>query len=395
MRAYLTFMAPRLVEMHRLLKDTGSLYLHCDPSANHYLKGMMDMVFDQANRKKNDFFRTELIWWYHWGVHTPKNWNKKHDVILYYCKDPKQVFFDGNRVRVPYGGKKGGMTQDPKWNKSYNEEGKLPEDVLEIATINAMSKERLGYPTQKPIALYEKLVKASSNEGDVVLDPFAGCGTTLDAAQVLNRKWVGIDITLLALEPMQDRLFDRHQLRACIDYDIEGYPTNMEEVRLLVNNHKRYHDFSNWAVTRLGLNPTQNAGDGGYDGIGHCTIWIPEGMQENEGKIMAEVKAGNPTLTQVRAFCRAMDKNKATAGVFITLGRVTKGMEEEADSMGVFEHNNEIYPRLQFWQITQDYFDNPDSINRTIRLPKSITPRKKNEQHVPIEQQLELNVAAG
>ena len=187
MGAFMCFMSVRLMEMRRLLKPTGSIYLHCDPTASHYLKACMDAIFGQKN------FRNEIVWWYSWGVHTANHWNKKHDIILYYAKDFKKVMFDGNRVRVPYreGSK---MTTDPKWNKSYNPEGKLPEDVLEIPTINAMSKERYRYPTQKPLALYERIIKASSNSDDVVLDPFCGCATTLIAAERLNRQWVGIDL---------------------------------------------------------------------------------------------------------------------------------------------------------------------------------------------------------
>ena len=136
------------------------------------------------------------------------------------------------------------------------------------------SKERLGYPTQKPLALYERLITASSNEGDIVLDPFCGCGTTIDAAHTLKRQWMGIDITILALDPMRQRLANRHGLEPSIDYQIEGYPTNMQEVRKLLKegDKRKYHDFSNWAVTRLGLNPTKDVGDGGLDGVGHVTL---------------------------------------------------------------------------------------------------------------------------
>ena len=394
MRSYLAFMAPRLVEIHRLLKNSGSFYLHCDPSASHYLKTLLDTIFDSTNLKENNYFRTELIWWYHWGRHTPKNWNRKHDVILYYCKNPKLVFFDGTRVRVPYGGTSGGMTQDPRYNKSYHEDGKLPEDVLNIPIINTRSKERTGYPTQKPLALYQPIIKSSSNEGDVILDPFAGCGTTIDAAQSLNRKWIGIDITLLALEPIKRRIYERHNLKSVIDYDMEGYPTNMQEVELLVNNQKRYHDFSDWAVTRLGLKPTKKTGDGGYDGVGHFTLWIPEGMEQTSGTVMAEVKSGKPSINQVRSFCHSMNENNAIAGVFITLHKVSAGMRELADRMGTFEHNGKEYKRLQFWQITQEYFDNPDSINRIIKLPKSVVTSKKMDPYI-VDDQIDLLEAVG
>ena len=392
MRSYLTFMAPRLVEMHRLLKDTGSIYLHCDPSASHYLKGLMDAIFDRSNNSKNKNFRNEIVWGYRTGGVSRKYWPQKHDILLFFSKS-ETCTHNPLKERIYY--------DKPFFNENQDEEGRYYADVFvrdiweDIKPLINVSKERSGYPTQKPQELYERLIQASSHEGNIVFDPFAGCGTTIDAAEELGRSWIGIDLTLLALEPMQDRLREHHALRPNIDYDIEGYPTNMEEVHLLVNDRKKYHDFSNWAVTRLGLKPTKDIGDGGFDGVGHFTVWIPEGMKQNAGRIMAEVKSGKPTLTQVRAFCHSMTKEKATAGVFITLEKVSSGMREEAESMGTFEHNGITYPRLQFWQITQEYFDNPDSINRVIRLPKAVKPSKKSGKRVVDDSQLEMDLAAG
>ncbi len=196
---YLSYMAIRLMECHRILKDTGSIYLHCDPTMSHYLKLVMDCIFGEGN------FRNEIVWWYSWGIHTNKYWNRKHDTILCYAKDDKKVYFDGNKARTPY--RRGsGMTTDPMYNKAYHPDGKLPEDVFDIPTINGMAKERTGYPTQKPLALLERIIKASSNEGDMVLDPFCGCATTCVAAEKLNRKWVGIDISIKAYELVKARL---------------------------------------------------------------------------------------------------------------------------------------------------------------------------------------------
>jgi len=199
MPGYLIWLNARLYEMKRLLKKTGSIYVHCDWHASHYIKVEMDKIFGYDN------FRNEVIWWYSWGYHTPKYWNRKHDTILVYAKNAHQVYFDGNKARVAY--RKGSnMTTDPNWNKSYNEEGKLPEDVFDIATINAMSKERIGYPTQKPEALLERIIKASSNEGDVVADFFIGGGTTAAVAQRLGRRWIASDQSRVAVAITADRL---------------------------------------------------------------------------------------------------------------------------------------------------------------------------------------------
>ncbi len=209
MMAYLTYMSQRIVEMHRVLKETGSLYLHCDPTASHYLKILLDFVFGRKN------FITEIIWSYAWGVRTTKRWNRKHDVILMYAKSRNFTFnykdvleerkaSEATKNRLQY---KGAMTTD--WNKGRGSEKlALPTDVWYIPTINAMSKERTGYPTQKPLELIKRVVLASSNEGDVVMDPFCGCATTCVAAQQLGRKWVGIDIEKQAVKVLIQRLSD-------------------------------------------------------------------------------------------------------------------------------------------------------------------------------------------
>ena len=195
MMAYLTYMSQRVVEMRRVLKDTGSFYLHCDPTAGHYLKIMLDGIFGKKN------FIAEIIWSYAWGVRTTRRWNRKHDVILMYAKS--RIFtFNYSAVmekrreevlrRLEFGSASATMAADR--GKSGDRTMALPTDVWYIPTLNAMSKERTGYPTQKPLDLLKRIVLASSNEGDVVMDPFCGCATTCVAAQQLGRKWIGIDV---------------------------------------------------------------------------------------------------------------------------------------------------------------------------------------------------------
>ena len=219
MKAYLTFMAQRVIEMHRVLKDSGSLYLHCDQTACHYLKLILDLVFGKHN------FRNEVIWCYT-GPSSPgtKNFLRKHDNIFRYTKGDTWVW---NRPYIPYKVPrklyKGYETKNapitPELEAQYNERGKPLEDYwLDINSLKS-GKERTGYPTQKPLALLARIIKASSNEGDVVLDPFCGCATTCVAAQNLNRNWIGIDISNVAAKLVAERLsYDGDMKRLFTDF---------------------------------------------------------------------------------------------------------------------------------------------------------------------------------
>jgi len=396
-RAYLAFMGPRLVECHRVLHPTGSMYLHCDSTASHYLKGLMDAIFGSAN------FKNEIIWKRYRGKRSgaKTKFPAVTDTLLFYVKskdaefalpftplDPdyvKRVYrHDDGDGKGPY--RFGGRIRDRKYYLA-NSRG-VPTTNLwdDVPELNGTNPERLGYPTQKPRALYERIIAASSKPGDIVLDPFCGCGTTIDAAETLNRQWIGIDITLLALDPMQKRLRERHGLEPSVDYEIAGYPTNMQEVTLLVRDQKKYHDFANWAVTRAGLEPTANVGDGGFDGSGTVKIWNPRSQKSRNTRVIAEVKSGKPNVSMLRAFCHTIRETKAQVGIFITLEPVSGGMKAMQEDMGTFQHNGVSYPRLQFWQIDEGYFANPESLNETIRLPWRIESRHKSERHFKDEQ---------
>jgi site-specific DNA-methyltransferase (adenine-specific) len=194
MGAYLAFMAVRLLAMKRLLKPTGSIYLHCDPTASHYLKELMDAIFGKEN------FLNEIIWAYNSGGGTKKRFGRKHDVILFYSKT-KDYFFNADAVRVPYD-----ATIAKSREHLFNDNGKVMPDVWNISRPPNHSKEWLGYPTQKPLKVYETMILASSKPGDIVLDPFCGCATTLVAAEKLQRRWVGIDIWTQAHEAVRTRL---------------------------------------------------------------------------------------------------------------------------------------------------------------------------------------------
>ena len=206
MMAYVTYMSQRFIELHRVLKATGSIYLHVDPTASHYLKLIMDRIFGK------ECFRNEIIWYYENGGGRAKRWfNKKHDVIFWYSKSDRHWTYNIDDIRVPYkptsAYAKYGTTHHNVGKKYMpSEKGKNPDNVWKIGILNISAKERLGYPTQKPLALLKQIIKTSSNEGDVIFDPFCGCATACVAAQQMDRKWIGIDIEEQAAKVLVDRL---------------------------------------------------------------------------------------------------------------------------------------------------------------------------------------------
>jgi len=217
MMAYLTYMAQRIIEMHRILKDTGSLYLHCDPTVSHYLKILLDFVFGKNN------FRNEIVWCYSIGGKSKRTFGKKHDIIFFYSKSCHYTFIEkgASIARKPNSHMKTDIDEmgrvyqekiDKKTGKRYIyylDEGKIAEDYwTDIETLNREDKERTGYPTQKPLALLRRIILASSNEGNIVMDPFCGCATTCVAAQQLNRRWIGIDIKKQPVKILIERLSD-------------------------------------------------------------------------------------------------------------------------------------------------------------------------------------------
>ena len=216
LKGYLKFMEVRLIECRRVLKDTGSLYLHCDPTASHYLKVMLDGVFGIGN------FRNEIVWDYKRFPNPGQNFQKSHNIILRYAKSGNytwnQLFEpNGRAFRLKHVRNKSGQLKQVKTD--IPSQGSYMRDVWFISSLNGQAKERLGYPTQKPVALYERMIKASSNQSDIVLDPFAGSGTTLDAAHTLGRAWIGVDVGDEAISVIQGRLRQRHGLEYDRDYE--------------------------------------------------------------------------------------------------------------------------------------------------------------------------------
>ena len=345
MLAYLSYMAERLMECHRLLKPTGSIYLHCDPTASHYLKMLMDSLFGAGN------FKNEIIWYYKNASRGKKQFAKAHDVIFWYEAKRKKAVFNRDDMLVPF---ESGMT---KWryetggqrNKPMPE-GKTPDDVLVLSALNANDKtERLGYPTQKPVELLEHIIKASSNEGDLVLDPFCGCGTTVVGAQRLNRQWAGIDISAFAVESVMKRRLEKYGIKA----ETEGIPVDFGGAEALAA--KSGFKFEIWAVHQVpGLAPnSKQVGDKGVDGRGTLTFE----STTNRDAVIAQVKAGKANAGQLRDFLYTMTAEDAVAGVFITLrqSHATKGMRQTAAAEGTYRIKNDSrdYPRVQFWSIEE------------------------------------------
>ena len=374
MLAYLSYMAERLAECHRVLKDTGSIYLHCDPTASHYLKAVMDAVFNSGN------FRREIVWSNEDSSgfkSKAKNWIRGHDTLLYYCKSSRDSVF--NKQYLPLsestirrydkkddqGRYKIYRTKNGDERKVYLNKARgrsmssVWTDIASFQTVNNTG-ERTGYPTQKPIALLERIIKASAAKGNLVLDPFCGCGTTIAAARNLGLDWVGIDISPLAIDVIRKERFPG------VEFPVHGIPVNLATARRLAKD--RPFDFEKWAITRIpGLAPNdQQVADGGVDGRGHL-VNAPDNLDST--LVLAQVKGGSPSVDQVKAFAKEIEDQKAAAGIFITLEPFSSPTAERvASGMADLKIGAMDYPRLQFWSIDL-HFD-----NRPAKVPPMVNP---------------------
>ncbi len=336
MCAYLVMMAVRLLEFHRILKNTGSIYLHCDSTASHYLKLLMDTVFKLGN------FRNEIVWCYTGPSATKSGFPRKHDIILRYSKTDNFIF-NVDAIRVPYDDatlsrrnysetKKRGIKFKGKDIGEYTS-GKIPEDWWnDIPSGGQISrKERVGYPTQKPIKLLERIILASSNEGDIVLDPFCGCGTAVDASQKLKRKWIGIDITYLSINVIINRMKQRYP---DLKIDIKGMPEDLESAKFLASQNKTQFEY--WALSMVGARPRRP--DKGVDGVRY--IYDENGKETNT--VIVQVKGGAINTGMIRDFAHTITKENAYVGIFITLEETTAGMRTEASTMGFAKEPSEL-----------------------------------------------------
>ncbi len=404
MMAYLSMMAVRLVELHRVLKQAGSMYLHCDPTASHYLKILIDSVFGVSN------FRNEIIW-KRSHAHSDSKQGARHygrvtDTLLFYSKsqEPKwapqfvpydQAYVDrdyrrqdpdGRRYRIdnlqgPGGAEKGnpsyevmGVTRYWRYSKEKMEDlicrgrviqtrpGAVPQykrylDEMpgvpvqnlwdDLPAINNRSNEFLGYPTQKPLSLLERIINTSSSQGDVVLDPFCGCGTSTHAAQKLKRQWIGIDITHLAISLIEKRLKDAFP---GIKYEVHGTPKDLDGARNLAAVDK--YQFQWWAVSLVNAVPFAGKKKGADSGIDGLIYFKPEGKTTE--KAIVSVKGGeNVNVAMVRDLAHVVDRENAKIGVFITLADSTGPMRTEAVKAGFYETLYGKYPKIQILTIRE------------------------------------------
>jgi site-specific DNA-methyltransferase (adenine-specific) len=407
MMAYLAMMAVRLRELHQKLKPTGSLYLHCDPTASHYLKILLDGIFGP------DGFRSEIIW-----KRTTAHNDAKHqypdvtDTILFYAKGPRATFnrqflaYDQSYLDSKYRHKDADgriyrldnlRSPQPRPNLTYTYKGHEPHpngwavskekmadldrnglldfprkaggriqlkrylDKMpglpvtnlwdDIHPVNAMARERLGYPTQKPLTLLERIIQTSSNEGDLILDPFCGCGTTIEASERLKREWIGIDVAVHAIKVIEGRLLER--LGDKVKYQIEGMPRDFESaVKLAERDKYQFQWWANYLFNPHAIREQKKGADRGVDG----ELFFPNGPGRPWGRMLTSVKGGEQVgPSMVRDFGRVLEREEAQLGLFICLRPPTREMIREAASVGLAKVVHGDIPKLQIVAI-EDWF---------------------------------------
>ncbi len=333
--AYLISISLRIVEIRRVLKPTGSFYLHCDPTSSHYIKLVLDAIFcSQGGR-----FLNEIDWCYKSGGASKKHFSRKHDVIFLYAKSKQHTFNQlkeksYNRGFRPYRFK--GVAEYKDEIGWYTLVGM--KDYWQIDMVGRTSSERLGYPTQKPKALLERIVEASSNEGDIVLDAYCGCGTTVDVAQQLKRNWIGIDITYQAITVIMRRLEETHGKSLASQIVLDGLPRDMASAEALAKkkDDRLRKEFEKWAVLTYtngrAIVNTKKGSDGGVDGIAFFRTGA------TNAKVLFQVKSGGVQRSDIATLRGDMAAVDAPLGVLITLEEPTKPMKEAAKSAGAFRH---------------------------------------------------------
>jgi site-specific DNA-methyltransferase (adenine-specific) len=452
MMAYLAMMAPRLIELHRVLKLTGSIYLHCDPTASHYLKMLMDAVFGPQ------YFRSEVIWKRSHSHNSARRYGPVHDTILFYGKSDacywkvlklpladsyvkshykyeeggrlyKRQDITGSGVRHGETGKPWrGIDPTPKgrhWMRPPSELDELDQlgkvywpgkpgswpylklfldeslgqplqDVwTDIDPINPVAIERLGYPTQKPEALLERILKSSSNEGDTVLDPFCGCGTAISVAQKLNRRWIGIDITHLAIGLIKKRLTDAFGDTVRDTYEVIGEPADLSGAQDLATNDP--YQFQWWALGLVGARPAEQkkGADGGIDG----RLYFHDEPRGGKTKqIIFSVKAGHVQSAYVRDLRGVIEREDAQIGILISMEAPTKPMLKEAAEAGFYKPPGlqDKYPRIQILTIEEllagKQVAHPRLLDATFKKAPKSRPAAEKKLLLPFDSRSDVEI---
>lgn len=353
--AYLVNMAARLIPMRRVLKSTGSIYLHCDHSAGHYLKLIMDFIFGKDN------FRNEIHWYYYNKMHDSrkKMFAAATDTLFFYVKDKSKKFtftqlkekrnkptrqlvrkkVDGRMVNA----------RDEDGNVMYQvKEDRTVDNVWRIPCLQPISKENYGYKTQKPLALLERVIDASSSPGDMILDPFCGCGTAIHAAERLNRQWAGIDISHFSSGLMRNRILSNFDNLSGDDIHMTGVPDTPQAARELAKRDK--FEFEKWACGHMGAEgmfhePGTKGADGGVDGV---LKFVPTimGKKPKEEYAIVQVKGGNVTPDAVRALTETIARFEAKAGIIICFNDQMRTVENNR-SKKLFRDSMGEYPVIQ------------------------------------------------
>ena len=351
--AYLVSMTLRITEIFRVLKPTGSFYLHCDPTASHYLKLMLDAVFCGQG---GDYLN-EIVWCYGSGGASKRHFSKKHDVIFFYAKSEDYVF-NVDAVREEYSSPWKSMTPKIVGDKEYvkmNPLGRIPFDWWQIPILTNSAKERLGYPTQKPEALLEKIISASSNEGDVVLDAYCGCGTTVAVAERLKRNWIGIDITYHSISLILKRMEDTFGKSIIQSITVDGIPKDLAAAVALANrpDDRVRKEFEKWAVltytnNRAVINAKKGA-DKGIDGVVYFTTSNSALTTTSTERMIIQVKSGGANRATIATLHSDMVREKAEMATLISMDEPTKPMREEAAKVGKYYHElmGRSYDRIQ------------------------------------------------
>lgn len=387
--AYLVSMTLRITEIHRVLKPTGSFYLHCDPNASHYLKLVLDAVFCSQGGD----FRNEIIWCYRGGGVPKKDFARKHDIIFRYSKG-KDYCFNVDNIRIPYSGDseerlkykarafRGDKVYD---NYQQNDKGKHPEDWFEIQPIMPSSKERLGYPTQKPEALLERIIKASSNDNDIILDAYCGCGTTVAVSQRLERQWIGIDITYQSISLILKRLEDSFGKGVLETINLHGIPKDRESAIALANktDDRTRKEFEKWAIltytnNRAVINNKKGA-DKGVDGIVYF-----QGNDQPE-KMIFQVKSGKVKSGDIRDLLGTMTLQNASIAILITLDPPTSQMLKTAKEAGFYQNKymSHSCDKIQIVTVA-DILEKKERLN--IRLSYEVLRSAEKQKEVKVSQ---------